>query len=71
MLNRRNLRIALAQKDLTLKKLANRTGLDLLRLYRITSKNVRPRLEELIIIAQALDLNPSELEIGKDEGKSL
>ena len=61
MLNRTVLRIALARTGKTLKQIAQESGIDLLRLYRITSKNVRPRPAELRALAERLDLDPSEL----------
>ena len=63
MLNRRALRIALAQQERTLKELAEQAGLDLLRVYRITSKNVHPHHDELKALADALGLSPADLEV--------
>jgi DNA-binding phage protein len=62
MLNRTALRIALARTGKTLKQVAQEAGIDLLRLYRITSKNVRPRPEELGAVAECLGLDSSELQ---------
>ena len=62
MLNHHTLRIALAQKNLTLKEVARLAGLDLLRLYRLSSKNVRPKPEEVDVLASILGVEPTELE---------
>ena len=65
-LNLKTLRVALVQRDLTLKQVAEQSGLDLLRLYRITSKNVRPRTEELRRLADVLGVEPGDLVRNKD-----
>ena len=65
MLNRRVLRIALAERNLTLKEVARLTGLDLLRVYRITSKNVRPRVQEVKLLAAVLGVSPGALEVDR------
>ena len=62
-INRKALRVALAQREITLKEISRRTDLDLLRIYRITARKVKPRPEELEILSRALGLNPSDLEV--------
>ena len=61
MLNKKTLHVALAQQEVTLKEVASRTGLDLLRLYRISRGVVDPRSEEIQVIADFLGIVPDDL----------
>lgn len=62
MLDRRALRVALARTGKSLKQISAETGIDLLRVYRITARSVQPHLDELEAMARCLGLDAGDLE---------
>ena len=63
MLNRTLIRVVLAKRRQTLKSVAEQSGLDLLRTYRIVNTSVRAKPEELEALAGALGVSPDELRL--------